>query len=225
MSPPTVLPDRNVVPTQRPGHSAAGAHDLAAAIARELRRRASDPPLSDAGGGLRLVELGSGGSPGHCAGAVLVPGTAPVPARGAVAAAVDDDASCGMVTRHAGAEARRLAVPLRVVHVWTGAGASAAGARLPRHDRMCDADQLLAAVLYENLPEAEAGIAEREILHDPEPARALAALSATLSLLVVAARAVATGRGTVLGGTARGLVGRTACPLVVVPATAESAIW
>jgi hypothetical protein len=62
MSPPTVLPDRNIAPT-------AGADDLAAAIARELRRRASDPALSDAGGGLRVVELGSGDSPGHCGGA------------------------------------------------------------------------------------------------------------------------------------------------------------
>jgi nucleotide-binding universal stress UspA family protein len=87
---------------------------------------------------------------------------------------------------------------------------------------MCDADCLLASVLYEALPAADADVAEREILHDSDPVRALAALSAGLSLMVVAA--AATGGGT-LGSTAAGLAGRTACPLVVVPATEESAVW
>jgi Universal stress protein family len=153
---------------------------------------------------------------------VRVPGTAQVPAGGAVAAAVDDDASADMVVKYASAEARRLDVPLRVVHVWTGGTTSAAGARLLRHDRMCDADSLLATVLYETLPAAEADIAEREILHDPDPVRALTALSGSLSLLVVASAAARRG---VLGGTAGGLLGRTACPLVVVPAAEGSAIW
>ena len=154
---------------------------------------------------------------------LLIPGIAQVPPGAAVAAAVNDDASAGVVVRYASAEARRLGVPLRVVHVWTGSGTSPTGARLARHDRMCDADCLLATVLYETLPAAEADIAEREILHDPEPVRALTALSAGLSLLVVAAAAAAPGR--VLGGTAGGLAGRTACPLVVVPATEEPASW
>lgn len=156
------------------------------------------------------------------AGTILVPGTGPACPGGPVAAAVDDDANADAVVRQARAEARRLGVPLRVVHVWTGSGSSATGARLLRHDRMCDADCLLANVLYEALPAAEADIAEREILHDSEPVRALAALSAGLSLVVVAA-AVTGGR--VLGSTAAGLAGRTACPLVVVPATGESAVW
>jgi Universal stress protein family len=160
---------------------------------------------------------------GDATGPVRIPGTAQrLPAGGAVAAAVDDDASAGMVVKYASVEARRLDVPLRVVHVWTGSGTSAAGARLLRHDRMCDADFLLATVLYETLPPAEADIAEREILHDPDPVRALTALSGSLSMLVVSAAAARHG---VLGGTAGGLVGRTACPLVVVPAVEESAIW
>jgi nucleotide-binding universal stress UspA family protein len=156
------------------------------------------------------------------AGIVRVPGTAPVSPGGPVAAAVDDDPSAEMVVRHARAEAHRLGVPLRLVHVWTGSGSSAAG-RVLRHDRMCDADCLLASVLYEALPAAEADVAEREILHDSDPVRALAALSAELSLVVVAA--VATGDGRIVGSTAGGLAGRTACPLVVVPAAVESAIW
>lgn len=177
-----------------------------ATTVRQLRRSSPDTPAFP-----------------ETAGPVVVPGTASVPAGGAVAAAVNDDASSGMVVKYAQAEARRLGVPLRVVHVWTGNDAAASGARLLRHDRMCDADHLLATVLYESLPEVEADLAEREILHDPEPVRALTALSASLSLLVVAAAAVA--RGQNLGGIAGGLMGRTVCPLVVVPAVEESAIW
>ena len=160
---------------------------------------------------------------GAAAGIVLVPGTAPVSPGGPVAAAVDDDPSAEMVVRHARAEAHRLGVPLRVVHVWTGSGSSAGGVRVLRHDRMSDADCLLASVLYEALPAAEADIAEREILHDSDPVRALAALSTELSLVVVAA--AVTGDGRIVGSTAGGLAGRTACPLVVVPAAEESAIW
>jgi nucleotide-binding universal stress UspA family protein len=156
------------------------------------------------------------------AGTIRIPGTGPACPGGPVAAAVDDDASADAVVKQARTEASRLGVPLRVVHVWTGSGSSATGARLLRHDRMCDADCLLANVLYEALPAAEADMAEREILHDIEPVRALAALSAGLSVVVVAAT-VAGGR--VLGSTAAGLAGRTACPLVVVPATGESAVW
>lgn len=153
---------------------------------------------------------------------VVVPGTGQAPAGGAVAAAVNDDASADMVVKYASAEARRLGVPLRVVHVWTSGETSATGARLLRHDRMCDADCLLATILYEALPAAEADVAEREILHDPEPVHALTALSASLSLLVVAAAAA---RGRALGGTTGGLLGHTTCPLVVVPAAEESAVW
>jgi hypothetical protein len=206
MSPSTTLPDRN-----------SPVAELAAAIVRQLRRSLPDGPV--------VQDLDIHAADGQTAGPVLVPGTASVPAGGAVAAAVNDDASCGMVVKHAHAEARRLGVPLRVVHVWTGTDAAASGARLLRHDRMSDADHLLAAVLYENLPEAEADLAEREILHDPEPVRALTVLSASLSLLVVAAAAVAPAQGQHLGGIAGGLVGRTVCPLVVVPAIEASAIW
>jgi hypothetical protein len=155
-------------------------------------------------------------------GPLVVPGTGHAPAGGAVAAAVNDDASADEVVRYASAEARRLNVPLRVVHVWTSGETPATGARLLRHDRMRDADCLLATVLYEALPTAEADVAEREILHDPDPVRALTALSGGLSLLVVAAAAA---RGRDLGGTTGGLLGRTACPLAVVPAAEESASW
>jgi hypothetical protein len=78
---------------------------------------------------------------------------------------------------------------------------------------MCDADRLLSAVLYDHLGESDAAAAEREILHDDDPARALCALSAGASLLVVAAGA----GDEPLGHTARALVGVTRCPLAVLP--------
>jgi hypothetical protein len=180
--------------------------DRTTAIVQQVRR-SPERPLSNSD---------MAGSP------LVVPGTGRAPAGGAVAAAVNDDASADVVVKYASAEARRLDVPLRVVHVWTSGETPATGARLLRHDRMCDADCLLATVLYEALPTADADVAEREILHDPDPVRALTALSASLSLLVVSAAAA---RGRDLGGTTGGLLGRTACPLAVVPPAEESAIW
>jgi universal stress protein family protein len=212
MSPSTILPDRNTVDARRP-QPGAGPEQLLTAIAQQLRSRSPETSASYAD---VAVDHPLGAFP------VLIPGTAQAPSGGAVAAAVNDDASADMVVRYASTEAHRLDVPLRVVHVWTGSGVSATGARLLRHDRMDDADHLLATVIYETLPDADADIAEREILHDPEPVRALTALSAGLSLLVVAAAAA---RGRALGSIAGGLLGRTACPLVVVPAIEESAVW
>ena len=149
--------------------------------------------------------------------AIVVAGFAAAVRGVMVAAAIDDDHHPGPVLRYAAAQARRLGVPMRAVHVWTETLSPAAPClRLRRHDRMSDADQLLADVLYESLPQPEADAAERQILHDPDPVRALAALSADAALLVVGVRGEGTREG-LLGGTVRRLVGRTACPLAVLP--------
>lgn len=168
------------------------AGDVAAAILELTRARRQTPAAGD---------------PGE---AVVVPGCARPAPRAAVVAAVDDDddGNSGPVVRYAAAEARRRSVPLRVVHVW-GVRGTARDAR----DAMCDADRLLSAVLYDNLGESDAASAEREILHDDDPARALCALSAGASLLVVAAGA----RGEPLGHTVQALIGVTRCPLAVLP--------
>lgn len=140
-----------------------------------------------------------------------------------VAAAVDDDHNPGPVLRYASAQAARLGVPLRAVHVWTEEFTPVApGLRLRRHDRMCDADQLLMDVLYECLPAPDADAAERQILHDPDPVRALVALSQDAALLVVGVRGEATREG--VGDTVRRLAGRTACPLAVLPEPEDAAL-
>ena len=160
--------------------------------------------------------------------AIMVAGSVSTIRGRMVAAAVDDDHNPGPVLRYAAAEALRLGVPLRVVHVWTeNAAPLPCGLRRHRHDRMCDADQLLADVLYECLPTEDADAAERQILHDPDPVRALVALSAEAAELVVGVRGDGSREG-LLGGTVRRLVGRTACPLAVLPEPegyATMAIW
>jgi hypothetical protein len=238
MSSPTIFPHRHCTAAGRPGrHHHSQPHDVAVAIMRELRLRFPQTPVSyqDAGPdaavppggpGLRVLGAHIDHPAGHAACPVLVCGPAPVRRHGAVAAAVDDEAGPGTIVRYAGSQARRLDVALRAVHVWTGRQMSAAGVRAPGQDEVSDADRLLAAALYRDLPDAEAGDAERQILHDADPVRALVALSAGLSLLVVGARTAGATTGCdVLGSTARGLLGRTACPLAVLPPVAEDTAW
>ncbi|MEV4703017.1 universal stress protein [Actinoplanes sp. NPDC049316] len=148
--------------------------------------------------------------------AVLVPGRSPHSAATAVVAALDDDANPRRILPFSAIEAVRRGVPLRAVHVWTRHGRPPEGVRRCRHDRMTDADLLLSQVLYDYLPVDEADAAEREILYDDEPVRALVELSRTSALLVLAARGLG-GAGQAVGSTVRGLVGRTHCPLIVLP--------
>ncbi|MFI5494143.1 universal stress protein [Actinoplanes sp. NPDC051859] len=131
----------------------------------------------------------------------------------AVVAAVDDDGRCGQILRCAAAEAHRRSLPLRVVHVWGARPGARGGAR------MADADRLLTCSLYDHLPADVAAEAERAILHDDDPVRALTALSAGAALLVVAARSRAGETAEPVGRTARGLLLAAVCPLaVVIPA-------
>jgi nucleotide-binding universal stress UspA family protein len=152
-------------------------------------------------------------------GVTLVRGSGRHPERAPVVAAIDDDTNPGPVLRYAAAAAHRLGVPLRVVHVWTGRD-TPRGPRTNRYDRMGDADRLLSTVLYDHLTQDEAERAEREILHDRDAGHALVVLSSQSSLMVVAARTDRTGDGP-FGETARALIGRTACPLAVLPCCDE----
>jgi nucleotide-binding universal stress UspA family protein len=186
--------------------------DLAEAILRELGLRF--PARRDVGNLLATRTASRGPS------AVVVGGSPQRRASAVVAAAVDDDGNPGQIIRFAAAEARRLSLPLRVVHVWTGGGTSA-GVRLCRRDRVSDADLLLSAVLYDHLPADAADAAEREILHDSDPVPALVTLSSHAALLVVAARSTSGVGAAPLGGTVRELIGRTACPLAVLPSRFE----
>ena len=115
-----------------------------------------------------------------------------------VLAALDDDAGCAGVLAYARAQARQRGLPLRVAHVWA------------RQEAIADSDRLLTDVLYDNLPPGEAAAVERQILHDDDPARALAALSRDAALVVASA-------GT-LGETVKRLAELADCPVAVIPA-------
>jgi hypothetical protein len=128
-------------------------------------------------------------------------------ARTFVLAAVDDDGACADVLTYARQEAHRVGLPLRVAHVWTGRESRP---RRAGPAEMAASDRLLTAILYDNLAPDEAASAERQILHDEDPAHALAALSRDAALLVAAA-------GT-LGDTVKRLIELAACPVAVVPA-------
>jgi hypothetical protein len=127
-------------------------------------------------------------------------------ARTFVLAAVDDDDACADVLAYARQEAHRMGLPLRVAHVWTGRESRP---RRAGPAEMAASDRLLTAILYDNLPPDEVATVERQILHDEDPARALAALSQDAALLVAAA-------GT-LGETVKRLTALAACPVAVVP--------
>lgn len=218
-----------VTPAPAPPRSPS-VEEMSTAVQRELRERfprrvvtrrtgrGADPArLRASDGEIPLLGTPWADPDGRSTPVVVIGGTDPAPGR-PVVAAVDDDACTSRVVRYAAEQARRLAVPLRVVHVWTGRDRATPCPRSTYHDGASNADRLLSAVLYDHLPAAEADAAEREIRHDSETVPALAALSATASLVVVAACSRPPSAGEPLGDTVRALVGRTACPLAVLAA-------
>ncbi|RSM49343.1 hypothetical protein DMB66_45070 [Actinoplanes sp. ATCC 53533] len=240
MSSPTSAPENQGLSQPRPAMvpramRQVGSDGVAAAILQELRslfpgltisHLTSGTDTDDAvlvrasPGEIRVISARPPADDDRSAAPVLVSGTAARTAATVVAAAVDDDASAGRVLRHAAWQARRRRLPLRVVHVWTGRAISVTGALMNRHDQIAAADRLLSAVLYDQLTPVEAEAAEREILHDRDVVRALLALSGEVSLVVIAA---SSGRADAkpLGDTVRALIGRTACPVAVLPPCAE----
>ncbi|GAB1640338.1 universal stress protein [Krasilnikovia sp. MM14-A1259] len=223
------------VTTIRAPHDA-GPNATAALVLAELRHRFTDVPVSyvevpadadpsgpgawedAAPGTFHVVGAHLHGAGDHSRCPVLVHGPGPAPAGRAVVAAVDDDSCPGSVVAYAAAEARRRGSALRAVYAWAEAGAAVTGGyRLSRHDRMSDADRLLTSILYDHLPADAADLVERQIVHDPDPAHALLTLSQDTSLLVVASGSHCAGTGEALGHIPRALLGRTACPLAVLP--------
>lgn len=209
-----------------------GSDEVAAAIMGELRSRfpgltvshlTGGPGTDDAAlaranpGEIRVVSACPPANGDPSPAPVLVSGTAARPAGSVIVAAIDNDARAGRILRYAATQARRLRVPLRVVHVWTGQALSATGTPMSRHDQIADADRLLSAVLYDHLTSMEAGVAEREILHDRDVVRALIALSGEVALVVTASRSGPATGDEFLGDTVRELIGRTDCPVAVLP--------
>lgn len=142
-------------------------------------------------------------APSESGALLTVPGCRTRQTGNVVLAAIDDDTGAGPVLTHARAEAARLGVPLRVVHVWAR-----------RRQRMADADRMTSRRIADHLPPEVAAVVERQLLHDADPVRALIPLSRGAALLVVAAKADGS-----LGGTASRLIGHTSCPLAIVPPT------
>jgi len=140
-----------------------------------------------------------------------------------VVAAIDDDGNADEIVAYARTRSARLGVPLRIVHVWAERGIGPAGPRIPCRDRIEHADRLLTTALHDDAPPAQNTTAERQILHDDDPARALVALSQDAALLVVALNSDPTASDALPGNTTRRLIGHTGCPLAILPATRHSA--
>jgi len=154
----------------------------------------------------------------HAVQPVVVTGPVTAPQGGPVVVAVDADAHPGVLQRYGWQLSSHLGVPLRVVYVWTDCRPPDCAHHRTCHPDLADAERLLAALLKEYLPLEAVGCIEREVLHEADPAEALQAISSVGSLLVLGSSSDQPGsnRGT-LGSTARSLVGRTACPLILVP--------
>jgi hypothetical protein len=160
-----------------------------------------------------IRQEGTAGFPGAPSGDVsTVPGCASEGVSSFVLAAIDDDGSAGPIVRHARAEAERLGLPLRVVHICT------------ERERMPDADRLLSDVLFDYLPPAEAATTERQIVRDRDPAHALILLSRAAALVVVAANSDPVDTPEHVGHCTRMLAGKTACPLAIVPASGPTSV-
>ncbi|GAA0504709.1 hypothetical protein Ade02nite_70590 [Paractinoplanes deccanensis] len=135
---------------------------------------------------------------------------------GPVVVAVDDDDNAGALLRHGRREAGRLGVPLRVAYVWSDCRPPDCPHHRRCHRDLGGASRLVDLLVREHLAEPGPPL-EREVLHDPDPAAALVALSAGASLLVIGSSSDRPAHVGALGGTTRAVLGRTRCPVAVVP--------
>jgi nucleotide-binding universal stress UspA family protein len=148
---------------------------------------------------------------------ITVPGTAGSARGGPVLAALDDDTNAGAVLRHASGMASRLGVSLRATYVWSDCRPPDCPHHRRCHRDLGEASRLLTELVDRHLSREEAERAERDVLHDGDPVRALTALSAGASMLVVGASSDRPSTAAALGSTVRALLGATHCPVVVVP--------
>jgi nucleotide-binding universal stress UspA family protein len=147
---------------------------------------------------------------------------------GPVMVALDDDGNAGMLLRHGYEVAARLGVTMRVLHVWSDCRPPDCPHHRRCHHDLGQADRLLAGLLDEHLPTEAARRIERDVLHAPDPAEAIVALAASASVLIVGSSSDRPTGGSALGATTRAVLGRTRCPVVVVPhhrVSATSVHW
>jgi nucleotide-binding universal stress UspA family protein len=156
---------------------------------------------------------------------VVFPGESPDAGTGPVVVALDDDGNAGVVLEQARAMATRLGVALRATYVWTDCRPPDCPHHRRCHRDLGEASQLLTELLDEHLAIDDAAAIERDVVHGADLAEALAALGDAASVLVVGASADGPKTDDELGGTARALIGRTRCPVVVVPRQRRPGTW
>jgi len=143
---------------------------------------------------------------------IVVSGTHPPAAAGPVLVALDDDDNAGALLRHGHRLAAQLGVALRAAYVWSDC-----------HHDLAEADRFLCGLLEEHLTVDQARYVERDVIHHGDPAEALIALSTSPSRLVVGSSSGSPGSCSTLGATTWAILGRTRCPVVVVPHRRRSA--
>lgn len=136
---------------------------------------------------------------------------------GPVIVALDDDDNVAVLLRHGRPAAARLGVALRVAYVWSDCRPPDCAHHRCCHRDLAEAKRLLTALLDEHLTVEAAQQVERDVIHDTDPGPALTALSSNASLIVVGSSSHRPTTGDVLGATTRALLGRTGCPVLVVP--------
>jgi nucleotide-binding universal stress UspA family protein len=158
----------------------------------------------------------------HAACPVIVVPTVTGTAAGPVLLAVDDEAELPAVTEFAFAEASARGVALRIVHVWPALPDAALGTLDPFAYRSAaaddEADRLLAEAVAGWGAKYPDVTVQRRAVHDPDIVQALIRQTAGSGLLVVGARHHPLASDQLLGPVTRALIGRTHCPLAVVPA-------
>ncbi|MCU7730998.1 universal stress protein [Actinoplanes sp. KI2] len=150
-------------------------------------------------------------------GPVVVPGSRQRASAGPVVVALDDDGNARTLLRHGRHLAARLRVPLRAAYVWSDCRPPECAHHRRCHRDLGEACRLLTALIDDHLPADAAGQVERDVVHAVDPAAALVTLSASASMLVVGSSSDCPRDSAELGGTTRRLLGRTRCPVMVVP--------
>ncbi|MEU8233203.1 universal stress protein [Actinoplanes sp. NPDC048967] len=148
---------------------------------------------------------------------VTVAGRALGDRTGPVLVALDDDGNPGALLRHGWSIAVALGVPLRATYVWSDCRPPDCDHHRCCHRDLDGASRLLTTLIDGNLSVEAALRVERDVLHDADPAEALIALSQGASMLLVGASSHRPTAVALLGETTRMLLGRTWCPLIVVP--------
>jgi nucleotide-binding universal stress UspA family protein len=148
---------------------------------------------------------------------IVVPGTDSPAGDGPVLVALDDDDNAGALLRRGCGLAARLGVVVRVAYVWSDCRPPDCAHHRCCHRDLAEAGRLLSGLLDEHLTVEESRRVERDVLHSADPAETLIALSAFASMLVVGSSSDRPGTAAALGATTRAILGRTRCPVMVVP--------